>query len=394
MSRIKILALILVAVAVVAAIGWGLRPQPLSVETAVVDRGPIRVAIEEDARTRIRERYTVAAPITGFVRRIEVEVGQPVRAGALLAVVEPPPSPPLDARTRAEAVARAEAARSSLARSRREAEAAASQAALARRERDRMARLAADSVISPLEFDRYEAAVRQTEAGEAAAASAGRSAEAQLAAAQATLSVGGRSPREAVAVYAPATGVVLAVLHESEGAVAAGQPLVEVGDPDDLDVVADVLTQDAVRLRPETRVLISGWGGPTVLEGRVARVEPSAFTDVTALGVQEQRARVVIALDASAWTEGALDLGDGYRVTAQFVLRETDDAARAPESALFREGEGWGTFVVAEGRARRRRVEVGHRDGVWAEVLGGLSPGDPVVVHPPEDLVDGARVEG
>ena len=394
MSRTRILVLILAAVAVAAAVVWGLRPQPLTVDTALVDRGPVRVTIEEDGRTRIRETYTVAAPIAGFVRRVEVEVGQPVRAGAVLAVVEPPPSPPLDARTHAEAAGRAEAARATLDRSRREVEAAASQAAQARRERDRMAPLAADSIISRLEFDRYDTAVRQAEAGEAGAASAAQAAAAQLAVAQATLAVGGRSPRAAVTVYSPATGVVLAIHHESEGTVAAGQPLVEVGDPDDLDVVAEVLTQDAVRLRPGTRVLVSGWGGPATLAGRVERVEPLAFTDVTALGVEEQRARVVVSLDTSAWAEGALDLGDGYRVTVQFVLRETDDAVRAPESALFRDGKGWATYVVADGRARRRGVEVGHRDGLLAEVLGGLSPGDPVVVHPPEDLKDGARVDG
>ena len=178
-----------------AAVGRAQPPQPVSVDTARVDRGSVRVVIEEDARTRIRETYTVTAPVAGFGRRVEVEVGHPVRAGAVLAVVEPPPSPPLDARTRAEAVARAEAARAAVARSRREAHAAASQADLARRERDRMAPLAADSILSRLEFDRYATAVRQAEAGEAAAASAARAAEAQLAAAQATLAVGGRSPR-------------------------------------------------------------------------------------------------------------------------------------------------------------------------------------------------------
>ncbi len=392
MSRTKIVALVLVALVVVAGLVWGLRPTPTEVETALVDRGPFLDTIEEDGRTRIRDTYSVAAPIAGYLRRIAVEVGEPVRTGALLAVVEPPPSPPLDARTHAEATARAEAARATLDRSRREVEAAAAQAAAARRERDRMAPLAADSVISPFEFDRYASAARQAAAAEAAAASAARAAAAQFAAANATLSAGGRTPQTAVAVRAPAGGVVLAIHHESEGVVAAGQPLVEVGDLGDLEVVADVLTEDAVRIRPGTRVLIDGWGGPTVLEGVVERIEPVAFTDVTALGVEEQRARVVVALDPASFGEAAVEFGDGYRVTARFVLRESDDVIRAPESALVREGDGWGAYVVTDDQARHHAVQVGQRDGVWAEVLGGLAPGDPVVVHPPEDLADGARV--
>jgi HlyD family secretion protein len=392
MSRKKILLLVLGAAALVAVLAWGFWPQPVAVEVVRVARGRLMETIEEEAVARVRERYTVSAPVPGLVRRVAFEVGEPVRAGAVVAVIEPVPSPPLDARTAAEAAERARVAEAALRQARDQAAAAETQADLARRELARVRPLAEDSILAASELDRYAAAARQAEAAAAAARDAVAAARHQRDAAVATLAAGGRAPARAVAVTAPAGGVVLAVYQESEGVVGAGQPLLDVGEAEDLEVVAEVLTEDAVRIAHGTRVLVEDWGGDIPLEGVVERVEPVAQTTVSALGVEEQRARIHITLPALAALEAPVRLGDGYRVTARFVLWEGDDVLLVPASALFRDDEGWAVFGVEDGRARRRPVEVGHRDGLQAEVLAGLAPGDLVITHPSDAVGEGVRV--
>jgi HlyD family secretion protein len=276
---------------------------------------------------------------------------------------------------------------------------ARSAATLAAREYERVAPLGRDSILSPAEVERYADAARQAEAAraEAAAARAATAAAAaaarhERAAARAVLSGAGARGGAAVAVRAPAGGAILAVHHESEGTVAAGQPLVEVGDPAMLEVAAEVLSEDAVRLRPGMRVIVDGWGGPEPLEGVLRRVEPVAFTEVSALGVDEQRVTTIVDLPAGGAGEGAFALGHGYRVVARFVLSEGDRVLLAPTSALFRAGGGWAVYTVVDGRAALRRVEPGRVAGLQTEIRAGLEEGDLVVRHPDDDLDDGTRV--
>lgn len=391
MSTRKRLLLVAGAVALVAALVLAFRPRPERVETATVSVAPLLATIDAEGVARVNEHYVVAAPVTGFARRIPYEVGDPVRAGDVLAEIEPTPTQPLDARARAEVAARVEAAAAAVRRAQSEAEAARSRAELAASTVARMQPLAADSVLAPAEFDRYLAEARQAADARASAEAAVEAARRELQATQATLrAASGTRGGELTTVAAPAPGVVLAVHHESEGVVTAGQPLVDVGDPGDLEVAADVLSEEAARLAPGMRALVET-GGPTV-EGRVRYVEPVAFTEVSALGVEEQRVNVIVDLPDASTAEAPLRLGHGYRVRVRFVEWEDDAALRVPSSALFETDDGWMVFVVEDEQARRRPVEVGHRTGLWAEVRGGLTAGDVVVTHPGDNLEDGTHV--
>jgi HlyD family secretion protein len=407
MSRTRLILIAVGAVAIVAAVALSFRPRPVAVEASRVERGPLLVTVEAEGVSRVMDRFVVSAPIAGLARRIPHEVGDPVRAGEVIALIEPMPSQPLDAASRAAAEARVRAADAGVARadaSVRQADQRAAQArssaALAAREYERVAPLGRDSILSPAEVERYADAARQAEAARAEAAAARSAAAAGAAAARheraaalAVLSAGGARGGAAVAVRAPAAGVVLAVHHESEDTVAPGQPLVEVGDPRVLEVAAEVLSEDAVRLRPGMRVIVDGWGGPEPIEGVLRRVEPVAFTEVSALGVDEQRVVALVDLPRRAAGEGEFPLGHGYRVVARFVLSEGDQVLLAPSSALFREGDGWAVYAVEDGRVRLRRVQRGREAGLMVEIRDGLPAGALVVTHPDDDLVDGVRVD-
>src|SRR5690606_24554766 len=279
-------------------------------------------------------------------------------AGAVLAVLEPTPTQPLDVRTRAELAARVQAAEAAVRRTEAQADAARVQADLAASTVERMRPLAADSVLAPAEFDRYVAEARQAAEARASAEAAVEAARQELRAAQALLTAGGGvRGGAAVSVRAPTSGAVLAVHHESEGVVNAGQPLVEIGDPAGLEIVADVLSEEAARLRPGMPALVEV--GSRTLGAHVSRVEPVAFTDVSALGVEEQRVWVHVALADSAVQETSVNLGHGYRVRVRFVEWEDASALRVPTSALFEQDGGWAAFVVEGGVVEVRPVEVG-----------------------------------
>jgi HlyD family secretion protein len=250
--------------------------------------------------------------------------------------------------------------------------------------------LASDSILAPAELDRYVAETRQAADAQASAEAAVESARQTLRATRALLSAGSSRIGPSVPVRAPSPGSVLAVHHKSEGVVAAGQPLVEVGDASALEVAADVLSDDATRIEVGMRALVEV-GGRTV-EGHVTRVEPVATTEISALGVEEQRVLVIVELGDATADETTPRLGHGYRVLVRFVERENPDALRIPTSALFEQSDSTATFVVVDDRAEIRTVEVGHRAGLWAEVLGGLRSGDVVITHPSDDLNDGDRV--
>jgi HlyD family secretion protein len=360
-----------------------LRPKPIPVETAAVTRGTLRVTIDEEGRTRVRDRYVVVAPVAGRVARITLDEGAPVTRGMVVARLS---AAPLDPRAREQAAARmrgTEDAERAAAAAVSEARASLDQTG---RARARAESLFARHLLSPEQ--REEAAlaettaVRRVEAADFLAQAAAHDVE-QARAALAGAATGGGA---ALPLVSPVRGRVLRIAEKSERVVAAGTPLLELGDPTRLEIVVDLLSEDAVKVRPGDRLLVGDWGGDRPLEAHVRRVEPSGFTKVSALGVEEQRVNVVADLD-----ETPPQLGDGYRVETQVVLWE-GTVLKVPASALFQDGEQWRVFVVRDGRARSRVVQVDHRNPFEVEITDGLAAGDLVVRHPTDKLTDGARV--
>jgi HlyD family secretion protein len=374
---------------VVGAVAWAVWPAPLTVEMARVDRGPLRVTVEGPGKARVRDRYVVAAPVPGHLARITAREGDPVRAGAVLAVVRPATPAPIDERTRRELTARLEATRAAESEAVASEERARHASEQASRERERMRALAAAGSVTPRDLDAAETAADASVHALEAAGAAVLRARREVQAAQALLDARGGPVGRGVEVRAPAPGRVLRVLQESEGPVAAGAPLLEVGDPDRIELRVDLLTSEAVRVRPGAAVDLVNWGGDRALPGRVRLVEPSAFTKVSALGVEEQLVYVLVdPVETGAWAP----LSDGYASDARIVVAERPDALLVPAGALFREDGGWAAFVVEGGRARPRKLRIGDSSGAAVEVLEGLTPGDRVLIHPGDKVKDGVRV--
>jgi HlyD family secretion protein len=385
----------LAVAAVAATLAWAFAPRPVAVETAAVTRGRFEATLDDDAKTRVRERYVVGAPLAGQLQRIALREGDAVQAGDVLAVIAPTLAPLLDERTRREQQLRVEAARANLDRA--AAQQARAQVALTQAEHDagRSEALARQGYVagSRLDSDRLaaQAAAREVDA----AAQARRVAQHELRQAEAALQAV-QQPAGAARAFvlrAPVAARVLRVAQASEGTVAPGTPLLELGDTAALEVVAELLSTDALQVAPGARVVIERWGGPGTLEGRVRRVEPAAFTKVSALGVEEQRVRVLI--DITSARERWQALGDGYRVAVRVVQQQADDALLVPVSAVFPSDEGEGVMAVFRlegGRAVLQPVTVNGRNGRHAWVASGLQPGQTVIVYPPGDLKGGARV--
>ncbi len=367
-------------------------PATVTVDVARVARGPLLVTVDEEAETRVRRRFVVSAPVAGRLGRIELEPGDPVvRGRTLLATFFPADSTPLDPRARAEATAAAQAARATRDAARAERQRAEAALKLAASELRRARDLASQQLLAPAELESREAQARSAEEAFKAADFGAAAAEHQLQAAEARLAPpGGRAGARELEIRAPVGGVVLRRLRESESVVPAGEPLLELGDASTVEIVSDLLSTDAVRVRAGQRVLIQHWGGEGTLEARVRRVEPSGFMKISALGVEEQRVNVV--MDFESPPEARRPLGDGYRVEIRIVVAEAANALKAPNSALFRRGEQWSAFVVEGGRARLRPVRLGRRNGVEAEVLEGLGEGAVLVLHAGDRVSDGTRV--
>lgn len=375
------------ALALVALIVGGLWPRPVPVETARASYGSLRTTIDEEGRTRIRQVYTLAAPVAGHLRRIDLKPGAPVQANAtVLAIVDPLPPTPLDARTRALAETRRDSAVAVLERAR------AAQA-LAVNELRRIEQLDREGAVAAQDLD--TARWRETSATRdlAAAQAALRQAEAELADFD-TLATQGRTNNGTAGtptvICGTANGRVLRVFEESARVVAAGTPLLQVGDPADLEVVIEVLSRDGAAMAPETPVEFDQWGGTNALAGRVRLIEPAGFTKISALGVEEQRVNVIA--DILTPPEQRPGLGDGFRVEAHIVLWRTDRTLKVPAGALFRRGAGWAAFVAANGRAQLRRVRVGHSSGTETQILEGLDDGDIVVLYPGDRIREGQRI--
>lgn len=379
------------------ALAWLLRPLPVPVDLALVETGPIRVTVDEEGRTRVREVYAVAAPTHGRLQRIPVEVGDPVEAHTtVLARIEPAEPAFLDIRSMREAEAAASAASAALVLVDAEIARVEAELDLARAELARAQSLLRSNAVSQAVVDRRLSEARALEAALAEAKARREMRQFEFETARARLIQPGDERRLTAAedgccvpVTSPVTGVVLAVLEESETVVDPGRPLVEVGDPTALEVVVDVLSRDAVRVEPGADATMEGWGGPP-LAATVRRIEPTGFTKVSALGVEEQRVNIV--LDPAPPMDGWARLGHGYRVDVRITVFAADAVTKVPLSALFRDGERWAVFVAEAERARLRHIEIDARDRDHAMVTAGLEPGEQVVLYPAERVVDGVRL--
>jgi HlyD family secretion protein len=375
-------------------LAWAFAPRPVAVEVATAAIGPYEQSIVEDARTRLRDRYVITSPLAGRLARITLREGDRVSAGDTVATLAPILSAMLDERTRREQSARAEVAEAMLQRADATVQRARVGLESARTDLRRSERLARENFIAPAkaESDRFLAQAAQKDVE--AALQARHAATHELETARAAL-MAAQSPSGQVASFplrSPVTGHVLKVVQPSETTVALGAPVLEVGDISQMEIVTELLTTDAVQTRVGAPVRIERWGSPGTLEGRVRRVEPAAFTKVSALGIEEQRVNVLIDISStpSSWQA----LGDGYRVGVRIVTVAQSSVLRVPVSAVFPlPGKGMAVFVVEGGRARLVPVEIGGRNGAEAWVLGGIQAGAEVIVYPPAALRDGARVK-
>jgi len=375
----------------------GLWPKPLPVETAAVARGVLAVTVDEEGMTRVKNHYVISSPVAGQLQRIDWKPGAVVEAGrTVLATLETKGADLLDARGEAQARAQVQAAtaRREFAAAQRESAKAA--AALAVQERDRQRTLRTAGSVSQQELDAAETRAVVAAQDARAAEFALQVAEFELAQAEAVLLRGqpaGADARGApLIITSPVSGRVLRVFQESERTVPAGFPLVEVGDPADLEARIEVLSRDGVAIRPGARVQLEQWGGGEPLAARVRLVEPAAFTKISALGVEEQRVYVIV--DLTEPLEKRPTLGDAYRVEARIVTWEGQSVLKVPAGALFQRGDGWQTYVMEGSKARRRNLKVGHSNGLETEVLEGLREGERVIVYPGDKIADGVRVRG
>jgi HlyD family secretion protein len=396
----------LLVAAIVAAALWALRPAAILVDTALVDEGPMRATVDEEGKTRVKEIYAVSAPIAGRVLRSALEAGDVVEGERTVVAVLQPTDPSLiDVRTRRDLEAQVEAAQSAVRLAEAELDQARSELAFAERDLERARTLAPTQAISKRDLEKaiHDVEVRKAALTRAEAGVDYRKRE--LASAKARLiSPGGEgddanAPPETtgstgavccVQVRAPASGQVLRMLAKSEQVVAAGTPLLEIGDPHDIEIVVELLSTDAVKIKEGADATIEGWGGGAAVPAVVKRIEPGGFTKVSALGIEEQRVRVILDFDGSS--EAYMALGHDFRVYARITSWRSERVVRVPLSALFRQGDAWAVFRVADGRAKLALIETGHRNREAAEVLSGLKAADRIILHPSDRVQDGVAV--
>ena len=391
-KRIIVAALVLLAV---AAGAWALRPQPVPVDVAVIGSGPMEVTVEDEGITRIRDIYTISAPVGGKAQRSPRRVGDSVKADeTILAVIEPGDPGFLDIRTQRVSEAQIEGLRAAIDLAEAQVQQARAQLEFAQSDLNRAMELALRDTISQRAYDQVRFEVATAESGLASAEATLEVRRRELASAEAGLIQPGSAATGNAAccinVMAPIDGRVLRVAVESAQVVQAGTPLIEIGDPRDLEVVVDLLSRDAVRVEPGAQARITGWGGAEELSARVARVEPSGFTKVSALGIEEQRVRTILEFTEDSAARSRL--GHNFRVVARIAVWQADDVVTVPLGALFRDGESWAVFVVENGTATLRRVAIGERTMREAELRDGLLIGERVILHPSDRIADGAAV--
>jgi HlyD family secretion protein len=381
----------LLAVVGMVVVAW--MPKPTPVETAEALTGELVVTVSEDGRTRVKDRYIVSAPLAGNLARIELRAGDDVEAGDVIARIVPLTTPLMDTRTKDQAEAQVAASEAGTKQARAQIERAKAALELAKQEADRMKPLVEQGIEPRATLEVAELDMRTRAAELTSAQFAARVAEHQLEMSKSALGrmngKKGDEPGEQLEVTSPISGRVLKVIQQSEGVAMAGAPLIELGDPAALEIVVDVLTRDAVQIEHGAPATIERWGGDA-LRANVRLVEPSAFTRLSSLGVEEQRVNAVLDLEQpyEEWTA----LGDGYRVEAKITIWRADDVLKVPASALFRHDEGWAVFTVRDGLATMASVEIGQRNGLEAQIDSGLARGDRVILHPSDAVSEGVEV--
>lgn len=388
---VKRLIAALVGAAVVAGVVVAALPKPVDVEQETASVGELVITVDEDGVTRVKDRYVVSAPLPGNVARIELRAGDEVKQGDVLARLVPLRAPLLDARSKSQAEAQVAAALAATRQVEAQIERAKAALDFARAESGRTRELFKRSALSQQELDRtlLEERARQAELTSAEFGAKVASHELRMARAALGHAQDKRESQDGFSVTSPVSGRVLKVIQASEGVVQPGTALLELGDPKALEIVVDVLTSDAVNIQPGSPARIEGWGGEP-LPAAVRMVEPSAFTRVSALGVDEQRVNAIVDINApyESWSK----LGDGYRVEARIEIFRSKDSVRIPGSALFRHQGKWATFVVESSRAKLRVVEVGRRNDTHAEISSGIRAGEVVIVHPSDRIAEGVEV--
>lgn len=392
MPSTRMIATSVAAVVAAGLLVWSFRPQPVPVDIVQANIGPVTVSIRELARTRVQDRFDISAPVAGFAPRLEWEAGDFVTANQMLLELQPLPTSVLDPRAREGAEAEVARAQAAVSAAEAALESARSRAELSERELERLEPLFERGTISESQLDRTRAERNQAMANLRSAESNVGVARQDLRYARAALlqGTGSSGSVESFTIESPIEGSILAVLHESAGVVQAGEPLLRIGDPASLEIVAEVLTDDAVRMTPGMFVELERWGGDNTLFGEVRRIEPSAFTKVSALGVEEQRTQVIIDITSPRTQWSAL--GHGYRLEARFIVWRAPATLNVPNGAVFQTGDSAAVFVVRDGLAHIQAVEAGRRGERHTQILSGLEAGQPVIAHPDNEIEDGARV--
>lgn len=378
-QRIAAIATVVVAGILIAV----MIPSPLTVDSESIKRGELTVTLDGEGTTRVRDSFTVASPVNGRVERITLEEGDLVQKNSVVARVTPPP---LNAREFEEAQARTRSAEAVLEAARAGERQVKVDLDRAARKFDRYRNLYRKGAVAAETFEDVRATWEALQKQHQAALLNVKSARYDLEAARSAIDQS--VDRKTVDILAPDSGKVLRVLEKSERVISAGTPLVEIGNPRDIEVVIDVLSTDAVKVEPGLMVQVEGWGGGAMLPGVVRTVEPAAFTKISALGIEEKRVNIIVDLE-----EPESNLGDNYRVQAKIILSRGDDILQVPVSSIFRSGKGWNVFVIKKGKAVKQPITIGQRGAYYAEVLDGLAEGDKVVVHPTNDLEDGMRIK-
>ncbi|HNY49244.1 MAG TPA: HlyD family efflux transporter periplasmic adaptor subunit [Smithella sp.] len=389
--RRKIL-MISVILIVVALLIYGFLPKTQDVDIAVVKRGALQITIEEEGRTRLKDRFTISAPTAGYLRRIAAKVGDILQKGQVVAVLEPLPSQALDPRSRATAQAAVSSAEAALKAAMERERVAKTDAAYLEQKRERLKALYDKGSIAKDQFDQISSEAQKAGALQLSVTAEVNLARSELERANITLRnfSAVRERGNTVEVKSPVSGAVFRIYRESEGAVNVGEPLMDLGNSRDLEVRVEVLSSDAVKIQKGTDVLFKRWGKDEPLKGKVRLVEPAGFTKISSLGVEEQR--VLVIVDITSPPEQWSMLGDGFRMEAHFVIWEGQNILQIPASALFRSGEKWSVFVVERGKARKRLVEIGRRNGLAAEILSGLKENDRVLAYPDDSISEGTKI--
>ena len=400
-KRSRLILTSIVAVLIGGALMVAFWPRPTLVDLGEVTRGPMRVTIDEEGRTRVAEAYVLSTPVAGRLQRVQVDPGDPVVRGETIVAHMLPTNPAaLDVRTREQALAAVQAGEAALRVARADLNAAIANRDLAEAELGRAAQLAEREIASQAALDRARQNLRVSEAAVETAEAAIAMREADLANARAQL-IGfddqglaaaiGNTQSDDIPLFAPADGRILRIMQQSETTLPAGAPIMEIGDVEgELEVVVDLISSDAVQVEVGDPVIIEDWGGAPALDGKVRRIDPFGITKFSALGVEEQRVPVTVALIGPPEERAAL--GHGYRVEARIVVWKAKDALRVPASALFRTGNDWSVFVAEDGAAALSIIEIGRNNGIVAEVLGGLAQGDRVVLYPSAAISDGLSI--